>query len=408
VVGETSDGKAVYEPHTQRLLHGDATYLLAAFKKSAAHKQLQRQYRDQIKTMKRSVRKRGLRRLVVTRKLMARAMCKCLNKPNGPDKTACTYCSVVKKNLYTYHKARVVWKKMGGRDPCGACGGHCLWGKPYQRLSRNVDELVDVLLCPAERRSYFDIPHCDQNGRPYGVRGVLRQWILKVEKRLFNEELVDKVFDRVDEYVPTVSRQSLPPRKCVAGSCGGCGFPNIFKDMNEGKPITFIQDGEEHDLYGFCPREATNDAFKWSAWGTVHDGQDKDGNDTYRDDWVPRRGTRAQFLFFLQTAIVDWLPHEAQRKDFEHQWKRAEHFIMDRTAVTGLLPAQGRPALSGWDFASTVDHCKPFGLTCQWDGRSQLLSGFTAHTPRLLFPSMVSHKGKSHTRSLGAPFRSTK
>jgi len=72
-----------------------------------------------------------------------------------------------------------------------------------------------------------------------------------------------------------------------------CGWANVFSDNNG----------------GFCALEASNEPFEWMAWEPRQRGTNADGEPSYSNELVPKRGTRREFMCFLRQALEAYLPH---------------------------------------------------------------------------------------------------
>ena len=56
-----------------------------------------------------------------------------------------------------------------------------------------------------------------------------------------------------------------------------------------------------------CPVESSSDAFEWYVWQQMQRGTDADGKPTYSPEWLPHRGTRAEFFAEYRGKVREWL-----------------------------------------------------------------------------------------------------
>lgn len=230
-------------------------------------------------------------------KLLVECRCKCIKKRHATF-ADCKICSFVTEGLKNWHKHRSGWRQAKPGCSCHLCSDPQK-AELYRGFSRSVRDMKRALL-------------------PCGLAAYP------------NYSIGDAVFT---SYPGLCSHGKCPKQKFGQRSPDACGWEHVFG----------------HD----CPVESSDDLMDWWRWEPKLRSENAEGKKFYSDEWVPHRGTRAEFLRELRTAIKD--------SYLSHDWRH----LLIRHAIK--LHESRKDGLTGteWsDYAAVLDLTRGKTVTC--------------------------------------------
>lgn len=90
-----------------------------------------------------------------------------------------------------------------------------------------------------------------------------------------------------------------------------------------------------------CPVERNDEQYSWFAWEQRIHAYKADGDATYSPEWVPRHGTRTEFIKEFRGQVVLWLQHTWRERFLRHPLrlfedrKSGRHVVLLRSRVNG-------------------------------------------------------------------------
>lgn len=292
--------------------------------------------------------------------------------------TSCRVCSTAKVNLRVWFKRRSKWYRDVGEikegetkdgirveavNPCKSCGGACHMDSPYRKMTTSVEHLLECILCPKIRQPQLEIPKINEH----------------------------------DMVVPGAGREFWhSPHACHRGCCDQCGLENKFPTVNGGAWDT------SGSLRGrFCPVEWTDDEMKWYQWTTVPlKFNEKTQKMSTYDEFLLKRGTRKEFLVFMRKSLRDYAFHKLYMITFYQNWRVMEYHNMHVPALRNHggfdhlpAPPKGTCAFAVIDFASTLDHVRPYTGTCQYPEHTHLCVLVLCHSPFIMKVEDIADDG---------------
>jgi len=203
---------------------------------------------------------------------------------------------------------------------CNQCHGLCHIGGSYRKLSLGASTATNILLCPPKRVSTLELRVRDGDGRP-----------IHHSDKLDSDPLVypafipgsKRMYTDTDGYV--VQPFAIPSKRCFANNCkptvldagAGCGWDHVFRDM---KNVEFIDLNNERVTERGCPVLLSEEPVTWyefqevvtssaSGGGEADPDWADDGSSQTRTEWLPQRGTMAQFMRRVRRWSIKYFDH---------------------------------------------------------------------------------------------------
>lgn len=270
------------------------------------------------------------------RRQLAEARCSCIKKRNA-SQCDCQLCTYVEDNLVRWHKARSGWH---------AANLQRSGGKPCECHIHRVNPLAEMI---EEEEAMVWRAACEEATEPRDE--VTSRWeaactgahlIRKQRARAASYDGMSASTQKLREALLPCGRKSYPEysvtgeavfhtyhRACAADNCPR----RIFKPKDAC--------GWEHVFGADCPIESGNskDAnFSWFVWEQRLRGTDADGKPVYSPEWVPRQGTRGQFLSEFRPKVRQWLEHTWRKSFLSHSLR----LIEDKRSGRHIVALRGR------------------------------------------------------------------
>lgn len=303
---------------------GNLQLLLGIFRKS----EYGARFREATKTAKRP---NGVH---LGRRQFAEVRCPCIQKRKA-SQCDCQLCTYVTDNLRRWHLARPGWhnakrQRVGGK-PC-SCHIHRDVPAPEEEEREEAAWLAagEAAAEPTEvHREQWEAATAAATAAR-GARAERYDSMTGSTEKLA-AALLPCGRQSYPEYSVTGTLYSEYNQACAAGNCR----KQIFAPREACS--------WDHVFGADCPIESSDDVFEWMVWMMQQRGQDEDGKPTYAPEWVPRRGTRREFLVEMRGKVREWLYHSWRDRVLRHSLRifddrrSGRHVIALRARVVGPL-----------------------------------------------------------------------
>ena len=323
-LGTDSKGNQLYDLHERRVRNGNLQLLLGIFHKS----EYGARFREATKTAKRP---NGAR---LGRRQFGAMRCTCVQKRKA-SQCDCQLCTYVTDNLRRWHLARTGWHNAKRL---------CVGGKPCScHIHRGV---------PAPAEEEWEEAAWLAAGAAAAEPGEVHaeQWeaatAAATAARRAHAERYDKMTGSAEKLAAALLRcgQQSYPDYSVTGTLYSeynqtCAAGNCSKKLFAPREAC----SWEHVFGADCPIESSDEAFEWMVWMQKQRGKDEEGKPTYSPEWVPRCGTRREFLIEMRSKVSKWLYHSWRDRVLRHSLRifddrrSGRHVIALRAQVVGPL-----------------------------------------------------------------------
>lgn len=322
-------------------------------------------------------------KIIGSYRLLKRAWCKCFRRATASI-CVCTLCHQLRDMIRIYLACHRGWHTMyraenDGHD-CDCSDGLCHpahfnvgTGRtdaetPYRHLLRSADGLVSGSMCPPVERPSLGMPDYDPiTSQPTG----------------------------------TTTPFCIPPRPCFENECTDCGVNRIMHNM--GLPVCGRTDGSI--CINVCKVDGDDTKFVvWNEFRTVvrtSSSTDADDDADYASttsgggtttEFVPRRGTRLEFMSQLYTLANRVKPHRYQLKIIGRA-----HAFNNVTYVKDVALGKAErwaehTALMSTDFAAVTSHDRSADSTCATKETHNTAVFVIRKDPRLVAAADVDDK----------------
>jgi hypothetical protein len=388
-VGLTPEGKQLYDMHPTRMLlftPDEKLEKLTGVSRSMSDAPVKEPHPAWIEFQKVAGRP-----MKGSRKLLKRATkCKCLGKFHV-NFCSCPICTAFEENLKLYHWKRSDWYKQAAERQtlatqsadhrhfriegsnasrpkpmykCDMCeNAICAERNLYRTMSSQPSTCMNILLCEKICIPQLSLPQLDINGDEKGEKDDLKIW---------KEECCSGSHKIRGSALASSSQSTTFVRACgwdaKLASCPE--FTLEVEDVVSG--VNTIQ-----KMRG-CPVEMTSDPMIWNAWVKVkrasknesseeNDGTYGDNGVSTSDAWLPKRGTRMEFMFYLKQKFELYARHQWQVK-FDRRARMREIFnYLVRPAIDSAAPiALKDVCYLQSDFSSVLHSLREHDATCSF------------------------------------------
>lgn len=299
---DPNTGQQLYDLHERRAQRGTLRSLFAVFRAS----QFAARLRERTRTPRRpNGVKVGWRQFIENK-------CPCVQERKASE-CDCQDCTYIIENLSRWHKARRGWhralvEKAGGRPcSCRLHGTARLHSAAMDAREAESTAWAHAANAAAEDSGAGEKALCASDW----ARKQEAIWEVAEDRKKRYDGMSRSINDMLAALLPC-GRMALPqysltggsvfkmyPRECAYGNCpkklfrraSACGWTHQFGDRD-------------------CPVEASNDAFTWHVWEMRPRGTSKEsGQPSLSPEFVPKHGTRGEFLQEFRRRLVEWIPH---------------------------------------------------------------------------------------------------
>lgn len=302
---DPESGKRLYDLHERRAQRGSLRSLYLVFRAS----QFATRLRERTKTPRRphgvSV---GWRQFIQSK-------CACIQE-RKPSECDCQDCTYIIENLRKWHKARRGWHHSllasAGGAPC-SCNLHNV-----SQFKEAVNEARDAEAAAWNLAAEVCAEASIQGWQAEAASARAREVEALFEAALLRRQHYDNMSCNTDALLEALlpcGKISIPtysvtgerpfrmyPRECAHGNC-----PNrVFRAASAC--------GWDRRFGAACPIEASEDPYSWFVWEQRVRGQNSDGEPSYSPEFVPKHGTRKEFLAEFRSKLAQWIPHDWREK----------------------------------------------------------------------------------------------
>lgn len=299
---DAQTGERLYDLHERRAQRGSMRALFAIFRASQFATRLRQ--RTRCKDMPNGA-KVGWRQFLESK-------CKCIQE-RKPSECDCQDCTYITNNLARWNRARRGWHQAllerAGGSPC-TCYLH------------GIDKFEEVAkeACEAEAEAWALAADCAAEESNASNHALMSSIVAKEaeaalhaardRKRRYDAmssspsalvgALLQCKSEDLPEYTVTGERSfRLYSRECARGNC-----PNlVFRASNAC--------GWDRQFGLGCPIDVCDEPFTWHVWEQRVRGTRKDdGQPSYSPEFVPKHGTRREFLSEFRSRVAQWIPHQ--------------------------------------------------------------------------------------------------